>query len=126
MARHALRRRPLRPRVCRARRASVWSSAAARSFAHIGVIQALEADGIRVDLVAGTSADSLVAALYASGKTPAELGVPTEAVDETALTDLPGVSGADFAARGRSMQAGRDALLAALPALRARTAAKTR
>ena len=33
---------------------------------------------------------------------------------------LAGVSGADFAARGRSVQAGREAALAILPALRLR------
>src|SRR5690348_4117135 len=41
---------------------------AARGFAHIGVIQVLEESGLRPDLVVGTSAGSLVAALYASGK----------------------------------------------------------
>ena len=46
---------------------------AARGFAHVGVIQVLEANGIRPDVVAGTSAGSLVAALYASGKRSAEL-----------------------------------------------------
>ena len=40
---------------------------AARGFAHIGVIQVLEEAGIQVDLVAGTSAGSVVAALYAAG-----------------------------------------------------------
>ena len=44
---------------------------AARGFAHIGVIQVLEEAGIRPDLVVGTSAGSLVAALYASGKSGA-------------------------------------------------------
>jgi predicted acylesterase/phospholipase RssA len=46
---------------------------AARGFAHIGVIQVLEEAGIRPDLVVGTSAGSLVAALYASGKSGAEM-----------------------------------------------------
>ena len=41
---------------------------AARGFAHIGVIQVLEEAGIRPDLVVGTSAGSLVAALYAVGQ----------------------------------------------------------
>jgi len=40
---------------------------AARGFAHIGVIKALEAQGINVDIVVGTSAGSVVGALYASG-----------------------------------------------------------
>src|SRR6476661_2756127 len=46
---------------------------AARGFAHIGVIQVLEENGIRPDLVVGTSVGSLVAALYASGRNGAAL-----------------------------------------------------
>jgi NTE family protein len=60
---------------------------AARGFAHIGVIQVLEEQGIKVDLVAGTSAGSLVAALYASGKNGRELGALAQGMDETAITD---------------------------------------
>jgi len=46
---------------------------AAKGFAHIGVIKALEAQGIVPDIVIGTSAGSLVGALYASGKSGFEL-----------------------------------------------------
>jgi NTE family protein len=60
---------------------------AARGFAHIGVIQVLEEQGIKVDLVTGTSAGSLVAALYANGKSGKELGVLAQGMDETAITD---------------------------------------
>ena len=60
---------------------------AARGFAHIGVIQVLEEAGIKVDLVAGTSAGSLVAALYASGRSGAELARLALAMDESAITD---------------------------------------
>lgn len=60
---------------------------AARGFAHIGVIQVLEDAGIRPDLVAGTSAGSLVAALYASGKSGAEMARLAIAMDESAITD---------------------------------------
>jgi NTE family protein len=60
---------------------------AARGFAHIGVIQVLEENGIKVDLVAGTSAGSLVASLYASGKTGKELQALAEGMDEGAITD---------------------------------------
>ncbi|MEO8123359.1 MAG: patatin-like phospholipase family protein [Burkholderiales bacterium] len=60
---------------------------AARGFAHIGVIQVLEEAGIRPDLVVGTSAGSLVAALYASGQSGAQLGVLAETMDEAAITD---------------------------------------
>ncbi len=60
---------------------------AARGFAHIGVIQVLEEQGIKVDLVAGTSAGSLVAALYASGKSGNEMAQLAETMDEGAITD---------------------------------------
>jgi len=60
---------------------------AARGFAHIGVIQVLEENGIKPDLVVGTSAGSLVAALYASGHTGRELGLLADSMDETAITD---------------------------------------
>jgi NTE family protein len=60
---------------------------AARGFAHIGVIQVLEEAGIRPALVVGTSAGSLVAALYASGKSGAELAKLADAMDESAITD---------------------------------------
>lgn len=67
---------------------------AARGFAHVGVIQVLEANGIRPSVVVGTSAGSLVAALYASGKGPTELERVALGMDEAALTDwmLPLVS----------------------------------
>ena len=60
---------------------------AARGFAHIGVIQVLEENGIKPDLVVGTSAGSLVAALYASGKNGPELGALADSMDESAFTD---------------------------------------
>ena len=60
---------------------------AARGFAHIGVIQVLEENGIRPDLVIGTSAGSLVAALYASGMNGHELAALAAGMDESALTD---------------------------------------
>lgn len=46
---------------------------AARGFAHIGVIQELERAGVRPDVLAGTSAGSLVATLYGSGMPGKEL-----------------------------------------------------
>ena len=60
---------------------------AARGFAHVGVIQVLEEAGIRPSHVAGTSAGSLVAALYASGKTPTELVRVAESMQEAEITD---------------------------------------
>ncbi|MFT5923990.1 MAG: NTE family protein [Paraglaciecola sp.] len=43
-------------------------SGAARGWAHIGVIQALEEMGIKIDIVSGCSIGSYVGAAYASGK----------------------------------------------------------
>ncbi|HEY9028020.1 MAG TPA: patatin-like phospholipase family protein [Burkholderiaceae bacterium] len=60
---------------------------AARGFAHIGVIEVLEENGIHPDIVTGTSAGSLVAALYASGRTGKELENIAVNMDESALTD---------------------------------------
>jgi NTE family protein len=67
---------------------------AARGFAHVGVIQVLEEAGIKPDFVVGTSAGSLVAALYASGKNGTQLQNVAETMEEAALTDwtLPFVS----------------------------------
>ncbi len=60
---------------------------AARGFAHVGVLQVLEEAGIKADLVVGTSAGSVVAALYASGKTSAQLQMVAETMEEAAITD---------------------------------------
>jgi NTE family protein len=60
---------------------------AARGFAHVGVIQVLEEAGIHPHLVVGTSAGSLVAALYASGKNGAQLQRVAETMEEATLTD---------------------------------------
>uniref|UniRef100_UPI00406D4059 patatin-like phospholipase family protein n=1 Tax=Rhodoferax sp. GW822-FHT02A01 TaxID=3141537 RepID=UPI00406D4059 len=60
---------------------------AARGFAHVGVIQVLEEAGIRPTLVTGTSAGSLVAAIYASGKNGAQLQQVAETMEEAAIAD---------------------------------------
>jgi NTE family protein len=76
----AAARRP--PRLCLA-----LGGGAARGFAHIGVIQVLEESGIKPHCVAGTSAGSLVAALYASGLNGTELAKLALRMDESAITD---------------------------------------
>lgn len=48
----------------------VLSGGGARGIAHIGVLKALEEKGVRVQRLAGTSAGSIVAALYAYGYSP--------------------------------------------------------
>ena len=75
--------RPMRP----PRVALALGGGAARGFAHIGVIEVLEENGIHADIVTGTSAGSLVAAMYASGRTGKELETIALNMDESALTD---------------------------------------
>jgi NTE family protein len=67
---------------------------AARGFAHIGVLQVLEEQGIKPDIVVGTSAGSVVATLYAAGLSPTELGTMAMSLDESSITDwvFPGRS----------------------------------
>ncbi|OJW41574.1 MAG: esterase [Thiobacillus sp. 65-1059] len=60
---------------------------AARGFAHIGVIKALEAQGIVPDMVVGTSAGSVVGALYASGMSGFELQNLALTMQENMLAD---------------------------------------
>ncbi len=60
---------------------------AARGFAHVGVIQVLEEAGLRPQFVTGTSAGSLVAAIYASGKSPTQLQQVAETMEEAAIAD---------------------------------------
>jgi NTE family protein len=60
---------------------------AARGFTHIGVIEVLEGLGIRPEWVVGTSAGSLVGALYASGMSVADLKKQALALDEAELGD---------------------------------------
>lgn len=60
---------------------------AARGFAHVGVIQVLEEAGIKPALVAGTSAGSMVAALYASGKSGLQLQQLAQSMDEATFAD---------------------------------------
>ncbi len=60
---------------------------AARGFTHIGVIEVIESLGVRPEWVVGTSAGSLVGALYASGMTVPELKKQALALDEAELGD---------------------------------------
>lgn len=60
---------------------------AAKGFAHIGVIKALEAQGIVPDIVIGTSAGSVVGSMYAAGKSGFELQELAIQLDESNLVD---------------------------------------
>src|SRR5260370_21536445 len=60
--------KPARPKV-----GLVFEGGGALGFAHIGVIEYLEAHHIPVDYVAGTSMGGLVGGLYAAGNSPDEI-----------------------------------------------------
>jgi len=56
-----------------------------RGFAHLGVLKALEEKGIKIDIVSGTSAGSIVGSLIAAGKTSEEI---FKLMKENELTDF--------------------------------------
>ncbi|MEW5887864.1 MAG: patatin-like phospholipase family protein [Pseudomonadota bacterium] len=60
---------------------------AARGFAHVGVIKALEAQGIVPDIIVGTSAGSVVGALYAGGYNGFDLQKLALHLDEATVSD---------------------------------------
>jgi NTE family protein len=59
-----------------------------RGFAHIGVIKALEANDIHIDIVVGTSAGSVVGALYAAGYKSEEIERIALNLDADSLKDF--------------------------------------
>ncbi|AXI82521.1 patatin-like phospholipase family protein [Xylella taiwanensis] len=66
---------------------------AAKGFAHIGVLKMLEANGFAPSVVAGTSAGSVVGALYASGMDAFKIQTKAVALDESNIRDLRLFSG---------------------------------
>lgn len=76
-----------KPVAGRKKFALVLGGGAARGFAHIGVIKVLDANGIEPDLVVGTSAGSLVGALYASGLNGFDLQRVGLSLDESTFSD---------------------------------------
>ncbi len=79
---------------------------AARGFAHIGVIKALESQGIVPDIVVGTSAGSLVGALYAAGNNGFALHKLALDMDEAAISDwsVPLFAKASGVLKGEALQ----------------------
>jgi len=67
--------------------ALVLGGGAAKGFAHIGVIKALEAQGIVPDIVVGTSAGAVVGSMYAAGKNGFELQTLAISLDESQVSD---------------------------------------
>lgn len=68
--------------------ALVLSGGAARGFAHIGVLRVLEREGLRPDLVVGSSAGAIVGALWASGMTATEIERSSDSLDWSVLFDF--------------------------------------
>ena len=68
--------------------ALVLGGGGARGFAHVGVIQALEENGIKPTMVVGTSVGSLIGSLYASGYTPTDLEQLALTTTDSQLTDF--------------------------------------
>lgn len=59
-----------------------------RGFMHLGVLKALEEEGIKPDVVSGTSAGSIAAILYASGMTLEEMETTIEEVGISDIADF--------------------------------------
>ena len=59
----------------------------ARGFAHVGVLKMLDAQGLKPDLIVGTSAGSVAGALYAAGYNGFDLQQMAFALDRATLAD---------------------------------------
>ncbi|MCQ4280044.1 patatin-like phospholipase family protein [Pseudomonas stutzeri] len=68
----------------------VLSGGAARGLAHIGVLKALEEQGVQVDAIAGTSMGAVIGGLYAAGYSVDELEKLALELDwQQVLSDVP-------------------------------------
>jgi NTE family protein len=94
------------PAPRKVRIALVLGGGAARGFAHIGVIKALEAQGIVPDIVVGTSAGSVVGAMYASGYNGFQLQKIALEMDEATISDwaMPFFSKSTGVLKGEALQ----------------------
>ena len=98
---------PVQPKPPRPMKvALVLGGGAARGFAHIGVIKVLESQGIVPDIVVGTSAGSLVGAMYASGYNGMALHKLAMDMDEAAISDwsVPLFAKASGVLKGEALQ----------------------
>jgi NTE family protein len=81
--RYATLREAERPRL-----ALVLGSGGRRGFAHAGVLRALEAGGIKPDLIVGVSIGAIIGALYAGGMSAADVEQLALQLDLSTLRDL--------------------------------------
>jgi NTE family protein len=87
--------------------ALVLGGGAARGFAHIGVIRALEQEKIPIDLIVGTSVGSLIGAIYANDKNSFELEWTAFMLEKDSIFDygiMNAFSGMGFA-KGEKLEA---------------------
>lgn len=89
------------PQKAGPRVALVLGSGGSRGFGHIGVLKALEANGITADFIVGASAGAIVGALYAGGLDAAALDRLAMEMRPRSLIDI---SMLDRAIKGRALQ----------------------
>ncbi len=89
-----------RPRI-----ALVLGGGAARGFAHVGVIRALEQEKISIDLIVGTSVGSLIGALYAHEKNSFELEWTAFSLEKDDLLDYALLSASMGPVKGERLEA---------------------
>ena len=88
--------------------ALVLGGGAARGFAHVGVIRALEQEKIPVDMIVGTSVGSLIGAIYADTHSSFDLEVIAFKLEKDDLFDFSifsSTTGPVTATRSRSRKA---------------------
>ena len=69
--------------------ALVLGGGSARGFSHIGLIRALEENGIPVDMIVGTSMGSIIAGLYAGGYSVENMTELVTKLEFGSLLDIP-------------------------------------
>lgn len=79
--------------------ALVLGSGGKRGFAHVGVLKVLAQEGIKPDLVVGTSVGAIVGVLYAAGLSPEELHGAAEEFDPRMLSE-PVIGGRYIVGKG--------------------------
>lgn len=79
---------PVAPKPKPAQVALVLGGGGAYGFAHVGVLEALHENGIKPDMVVGTSVGAIIGAMYASGKSPQAIRQIVVNLDETTLIDF--------------------------------------
>jgi NTE family protein len=76
---------PVAPAAPRPKIAVVLSGGSAFGLTYIGVLKEIEAAGIPIDMVVGTSMGAIVGGLYAAGYSPAEMDRVISAIDWNAV-----------------------------------------